>query len=100
MTERAAHLIDHVLPRVPVRQRVLSLPFELFGQHLSLAINNPSLHNLNGWLVRARGVQLGVPLDTPTGDWIICGYGRMGRWLHQYMGDHGIGPVVIDPKPR
>jgi hypothetical protein len=29
MTERAAHLIDHVLPRVPVRQWVLSLPFEL-----------------------------------------------------------------------
>ncbi|MBW2404333.1 MAG: transposase zinc-binding domain-containing protein [Deltaproteobacteria bacterium] len=29
MTERAAHLIDHVLPRTPVRQWVLSLPFEL-----------------------------------------------------------------------
>ena len=29
MTERAAHLIDHVLPCVPVRQWVLSLPFEL-----------------------------------------------------------------------
>ena len=29
MTERSAHLIDHVLPRAPVRQWVLSLPFEL-----------------------------------------------------------------------
>ena len=29
MMERAAHLIDHVLPRAPVRQWVLSLPFEL-----------------------------------------------------------------------
>jgi hypothetical protein len=29
MTERAAHLVDHVLPRVPVRLWVLSLPFEL-----------------------------------------------------------------------
>jgi hypothetical protein len=29
MTERAAHLVDHVLPHVPVRQWVLSLPFEL-----------------------------------------------------------------------
>jgi hypothetical protein len=29
MTERAAHLADHVLPRAPVRQWVLSLPFEL-----------------------------------------------------------------------
>jgi hypothetical protein len=29
MTERAAHLIDHVLPRAPVRQWVPSFPFEL-----------------------------------------------------------------------
>ena len=29
MTARAAHLIDHVLPLAPVRQWVLSLPFEL-----------------------------------------------------------------------
>ena len=29
MAERAAHLIDHVFPRVPVRQWVLSLPHRL-----------------------------------------------------------------------
>ena len=29
MAETAAHLVDHVLPEVPVRQWVLSLPFEL-----------------------------------------------------------------------
>src|SRR5947209_4371174 len=29
MTETAAHLVDHVLPMVPVRQWVLSLPFVL-----------------------------------------------------------------------
>ncbi|MEW6756424.1 MAG: transposase, partial [Candidatus Latescibacterota bacterium] len=29
MADTAAHLVDHVLPQVPVRQGVLSLPFEL-----------------------------------------------------------------------
>lgn len=29
MTECAAHLVDEVLPRVPVRQWVLSLPYRL-----------------------------------------------------------------------
>lgn len=29
MTERAAHLVDEVLPRVPVRQWVLTLPYRL-----------------------------------------------------------------------
>jgi hypothetical protein len=29
MTERAAHLVDEVLPRVPVRQWVLTVPYRL-----------------------------------------------------------------------
>ena len=29
MAERAAHLVDHVLPDVPVRQWVLSVPYRL-----------------------------------------------------------------------
>ena len=71
--------------------------FEIFAQLLSMAITNPDLHNLNSWLVRARGVRLGSPLNVPTGDWIICGYGRMGQWLYKYMVEDGIHPTVIDP---
>ncbi len=29
MAERAAHLVDHVLPDVPIRQWVLSVPHHL-----------------------------------------------------------------------
>ena len=29
MAQQAAHLLDHVLPDTPVRQWVLTLPFEL-----------------------------------------------------------------------
>ncbi len=29
MTERAAHLVDHVIPDVPVRQWVLTLPHRI-----------------------------------------------------------------------
>jgi hypothetical protein len=29
MAERAAHLVDRVLPDVPIRQWVLSVPFQL-----------------------------------------------------------------------
>jgi hypothetical protein len=37
MTERAAHLVDAVLPRVPVRQWVLTVPYRL---HYRLAWNH------------------------------------------------------------
>ncbi len=72
-------------------------PFEIFAQLLSMAITAPRLHNLNSCLVGARGVKLGQPLDVPIGDWILCGYGRMGKWLHKYFVMHDVRPVIIDP---
>ena len=72
-------------------------PFEIFAQLLSMAITAPRLHNLNSCLVGNRKAKLGRPLDVPTGEWILCGYGRMGKWLHKYFARHGIHPLVIDP---
>lgn len=72
-------------------------PFEIFAQLLSMAITAPHLHNLNSCMVHAGNAQLGKALDVPTGEWILCGYGRMGQWLHQYFSKHGIRPVIIDP---
>jgi Trk K+ transport system NAD-binding subunit len=73
-------------------------PFEIFAQLLSMSITAPRLHNLNSSLVHTKGIKLGRPLDVPTGEWIICGYGRMGKWLHKYLVKHGIRPVIIDPE--
>ncbi len=73
-------------------------PYELFAQLLAMAIKKPNLHNINSWLVGAKGTQLGKPLNVPSGDWILCGYGRMGRWVHQYLTESGIKARVIDPE--
>lgn len=50
MTERAAHLVDEVLPRVPVRQWVLSLPHRL---RYLLAWNHALCRAVLGVYVRA-----------------------------------------------
>ena len=73
-------------------------PFEIFAQLLSMAITAPRLHNLNSCLVRNPTVRLGQPIKVPTGDWIICGYGRMGKWLYKHFVMNGIKPVIIDPR--
>ncbi len=73
-------------------------PFEIFAQLLSMAITAPRLHNLNGCLVRNPEARLGRPIKIPTGDWIICGYGRMGRWMYRHFVMNGIEPVIIDPR--
>jgi len=82
---------------VPLDNVTVINPFEIFAQLLSMAITAPRLHNLNSWLVRAKGVHLGQPLNVPDDNWILCGYGRMGRWLHRHMKLNNINPLIIDP---
>ncbi len=50
MTERAAHLLDHVFPDVPVRQWVLSLPYRFGYQR---AWDHELCHAVVGVFVRA-----------------------------------------------
>ncbi len=72
-------------------------PFEIFAQLLSMSISSPQLHNLNSWLVRATDIELGRPVNIPKGKWLLCGYGRMGQWLHQYFKKDDIQTTIIDP---
>ena len=72
-------------------------PFEIFAQLLNMAVTSPQLHNLNSWLVHAPGVSLGRPLKVPEGHWIVCGYGRMGKWLNKYFAEQGIHATIVDP---
>ncbi|MDZ7851800.1 MAG: NAD-binding protein [Halomonas sp.] len=72
-------------------------PFEIFAQLVYWAIARPELHNLNAWFVGSRGAELGVPVQVPRGDWILCGYGRMGHWIQDCLQTHGVGVRIIDP---
>ena len=65
MTERAADLVDAVLPRVPVRQWVLSLPHGLryllaWDHDLCRSVLGVYVHALLGWQ-RQRARRHGVP---------------------------------------
>ena len=51
MTERAAHLVDEVLPQVPVRQWVLTMPYRLRYQ---LAWNHGLSRAVSRVYTRAR----------------------------------------------
>lgn len=65
MTDRAAHLVDHVFPQVPVRQWVLSLPPRLryalaFDHTLCRAVVAVFVRGILAWL-RRRAERGGVP---------------------------------------
>ena len=74
-------------------------PFDTFADQLGTALNAPALHNLSEWLVGAYGVRLDEPVCPPVGTWILCGFGRMGKHLHEALKGCAIPTAVIDPTP-
>ena len=70
MTEMARHWVSAVLPRVRIRQWVLSLPFELrvplaYHHDLTLAVHGVAARVIEGWY-RDKGRELGI-VDPRTG---------------------------------
>jgi hypothetical protein len=64
MTEMARHWVSAVLPRVRVRQWVLSLPFALrvplaYHHDLTLAVHGVAARVIEGWY-RDKGRELGI----------------------------------------
>ena len=64
MAERAAHLVEHVFPDVPVRQWVLTAPHQLryllaWNHGLTRAVVGVFMRGVLGWLRRRARVEQG-----------------------------------------
>jgi Trk K+ transport system NAD-binding subunit len=73
--------------------------FEVFGEHLAIAINNPGHRLLYQWLTGVPGERLAMPMEPPRGKWIVCGYGRFGKAVSRHLDKQGIELVVVDEHP-
>ena len=74
-------------------------PFQTYAKYLGAVIHNPAIHTLNQWLAGTPGATLDKGLRPPKGAWILCGFGRMGRWIRESLESQGISTVVIEPNP-
>ena len=112
MAERAAHLVDHVFPDVPVRQWVLSLPhrlrYQLAWDHdLCRAVVAVSVRAMLGWL-RRRAQGEGVADGRGGAVAVIQRFGgalNLNVHVHALVLDgvfakDGAGTLVFHPAPR
>jgi voltage-gated potassium channel len=74
--------------------------YEAFGEHLAMAMRTPSVHLLHAWLISLPGKKLHPPVTPPYGKWVICGYGRFGQAVQQYLEQEGNRTVVIEHRPE
>ena len=74
-------------------------PFQTYAKYLGATISNPAIHTLHQWLAGTPDAILEQTLHPPKGTWILCGFGRMGRWVRGSLESQGISTVVIEPNP-
>jgi voltage-gated potassium channel len=74
-------------------------PFDVFGDHLRLALRAPASYQLLTWLESGVGAPVPSRGSPPrSGRWVVCGYGRLGRELTRDLRSEGIDVTVIDPR--
>ena len=74
-------------------------PFDIFAEYLGLALHDPHKYVLLRWLTGQKGLPLPETIHPPHGRWILCGYGRFGKALNEYLRNEGIEFTIVDPEP-
>ena len=78
---------------------VVENPFEIISELIDMALNKPNMKVLQRWLYGADILRLGVE-RLPTGKYIVCGYGRMGKILMDVLEKNNIEAIVIEPRKK
>ncbi|MFV1992758.1 MAG: TrkA family potassium uptake protein [Acidiferrobacterales bacterium] len=75
-------------------------PFDSFAERFAMAIHSPSMYLLYDWFTSEHRALLTEPLSPPSGEWILCGYGRFGKALQRYLASEDINITIIEADPE
>lgn len=75
-------------------------PFDTFADRFAMLIHSPSMYLIEEWMISTHLEPLREPVMPPNGKWIICGYGRFGKAVDQYLQTEGQKTVIIESNPE
>ena len=75
-------------------------PYEMFAKRLALAIRSPGAYLLYDWFTNSEYDILEEPPNPPKGFWLVCGYGRFGKAVNQFLKYEGLRTVIIEASPE
>ncbi len=75
-------------------------PYVTFAGRLAMAIHSPGAFLLHEWLTSVPHENLTEPLFPPHGKWILCGYGRFGKAVHERIVAEGLEVTIVEAKPE
>lgn len=79
---------------------VIINPFKTFASLLNLLVKRPDLYQVHNWFINQGEYSLKSDKPLPTGRWIVCGYGRFGKAIHQLIDSEEIELVLVDANPQ
>lgn len=74
---------------------VVANPFSIISKEIDIAFKAPNILKLEKWVYKIGDLNSTTP-KFPIGKYIICGFGRMGKYLHRRLSDNGIDLVFIE----
>ncbi len=74
---------------------VIVNPFSIISSEINMALSAPNLFKLEKWLYGIDNLNATLPIF-PKGQYIICGYGRMGRKIFEKLNDNNIDVKLVE----
>jgi Trk K+ transport system NAD-binding subunit len=76
--------------------QIVENPYEIIAGQIDMALRNPYLLVLEKWLHNVGTLDEKI-VDLPRGKYIVYGFGKLGRKVHQVLTANGIEVVFIKP---
>jgi len=71
-------------------------PFEIFASRFAMLFHSPSMYLVYQWMTATMHSPLADFTRPPGGTWLLCGYGRFGKAVQDYIMDEGISLRIIE----
>ncbi|HHO42782.1 MAG TPA: potassium transporter TrkA [Epsilonproteobacteria bacterium] len=74
---------------------IIENPFNIISNHIQMLLNAPTLYQVTKWVYRIGDLHTSI-FTLPKGLYIICGYGRMGKQIHQVLANNNLPVEFIE----
>lgn len=74
---------------------IIANPFSIISSEVNLALTAPNLLKIEKWLYGLDDLHAKVPVF-PVGNYIICGYGRMGKSIYKKLKENNVSATLIE----
>ena len=75
-------------------------PFEIFASRFAMMFHSPSMYLVYEWMTAVYGAPLSDFKRPPTGSWVLCGFGRFGKAVREYIAIEGVKTRLIEAEPE